>query len=728
MAPFPVRSATFLRYIAIWFGWQVVSLAALGQTAAHWGPPIDFKSSTNSSSGASVAKPRLEGDFSYEVWPVGLGTYSGQYIVDAQKQQKPDGYGLFLPTDKAYSHEQFDGNWNEGAALSGVYKYANGWQWFGNLSDKNSLGALVKGSNAILQNVSWEQARLDALEHSPSPPAQPNEPNLFEILVITDPGNVSVDVVATDTQETFSKTSDAEGNLQFMVPAGNYQLRGAKPGYNQTNVFAQAGLNGNNRTIARVRLQTVNVETGLPKEDIIGGVVENLKRLTGDASFNYDIGPMFPDQFAIMVRNRAGKIQKILNSDPDTAKQPAVVSVVSLFWSKVAQAVIEGYRADRAKAAKEGRQDGNRRFLEVALGAIGAEWNYHYTPLSSTKTVFDNLNAQDSDNLILNYFPFPRDDHLEPADSVPSQLAKTNYLWQTWPTEVYYQSMAACILPKVLKVPVDNGGRDSNVLWMVLVPDAKGSLHSGTNNISWKPSAPFYMAATETTFEDMRLYQEWAQQALKAHPEWAKFATFSATKNFVGDKHAPYTGVTLDEAMSVCNWLSLCHGREPVYIRNLNVWTIGPSHNGFRLASDDEWQYAARFGFDFFAETNAPMWKQTQKNLDPFGSLGTSEAQAARRLVFSSTVTHTQTAPRLVDDANAELYPLGMRDLCGNAGELCQKTMSGFSLDWVVCGGSCDIMTESAVMPWASNDFREDAKLVGFRVILPVPMENFVMQ
>jgi formylglycine-generating enzyme required for sulfatase activity len=451
---------------------------------------------------------------------------------------------------------------------------------------------------------------------------------------------------------------------------------------------------------------------------------------------------LLPDQFAVLVRTRAGMIQNVLNHAPNAAKEPAVISIISVFWYKVAQAVIEGYHADRLKALQDGRQDGNRRFLELALGAIGAEWYYHPTELSSAKTAFNGLIQEESDSLIRDFVPFPKEDHLEPADSVPSQLtgarlANTNYLWQTFPIEVYNQSIAACVLPKVLKVPMSDGEERSNVLWMVLVPDVDGSLHSprsDANDIAWRPAAPFYMAVTETSFADMRLYQDWARRTLPTHPEWARFMVSSATKKFVGDQSAPYTGVRLDEALSFCNWLSLCHGREPIYTQSQDghgSWTQGSSRNGFRLPTDTEWQFAARFGFDFFADANTPTWKQIKGQLysNFTGNLGTPEAQAARRLVFSSTLSQPQTVPRLVDDTNALLYPLGMRDLCGNAGELCLNKTSPASSPWVVCGGSCDVSFEDAVMPWAMKSFNEEkADNAGFRVVLPVPMDHFVIQ
>ena len=235
------------------------------------------------------------------------------------------------------------------------------------------------------------------------------------------------------------------------------------------------------------------------------------------------------------------------------------------------------------------------------------------------------------------------------------------------------------------------------------------------------------MAVTETSFGQMRLYRDWAKLQISNNPKQMKwFVPMPATKQLVGESNKPYTGATLDEALSFCNWLSFCHGRESAYTRNQDGnWTLDRTKDSFRLPDEYEWEYAARFGFDFAPADGAPSWKQMRGSFRH--ALDQVVPQPDRRLVFFA-VSQTGAAPRSVDDPHARLYPLGLRDLCGNVGELClAKTATADVLRWVVCGGDYTSTTEGTIMPWHQSEFKENAsKEVGFRVILPVPMENFL--
>ena len=274
----------------------------------------------------------------------------------------------------------------------------------------------------------------------------------------------------------------------------------------------------------------------------------------------------------------------------------------------------------------------------------------------------------------------------------------------------------------------------------MLVPDVNGSLRrareaKGNQNglvrdETWRPDAPFYMAVAEVSFAQMRLYEDWAKQQVNRNPEQAKwFAPIPTTnKSLVGAQNFPYMGVTLDEALSFCNWLSFCHGREPAYTRTQDGhWIQNQTKASFRLPGENEWEYAARFGFDFFAAQGTPSWKNIRAQFRD--KLDQVVGQPDRQLVFFD-VRQTGALPRSVDNPETWSYPLGLRDLCGNVGELClAETTAGDVLRWGVRGGQDTSSLEDAIMPWARSEFKESAnKEVGFRVVLPVPMENFVNQ
>lgn len=468
-----------------------------------------------------------------------------------------------------------------------------------------------------------------------------------------------------------------------------------------------------------------------PIEDIhynpsdLGNAEQRIKQVLNEERSFLILAQISADDFASCIQICSREIHDVLQSG---TREPAMGQKVSDFWGKAAQGVLDGYRTDRNKAILVHRKDGNRRFLEVALGAAAA--NYATTGTKLTDWGGDYL------------FPFPKSDGIEP-DDFPVAVFSTpcsNYLWQTFPPAVLEHSAAASILPRMIKLSFEEsagkspGANDPQTqLQMALVPNPKGLVRfrrddgQPSEDRVWRPDAPFYMAATETSFGQMRFYRDWAKLQISNNPKQMKwFVPMPATKQLVGESNKPYTGATLDEALSFCNWLSFCHGREPAYTRNQDGnWTQDRSKDGFRLPDEYEWEYAARFGFDFLSVSGTPSWKEMQEKFSEMGE------HPDRRLVwfFAATVSQTSASARAVDDPKAWLYPLGLRDLCGNASELCLAgTSTVDTMRWVVRGGQYDSQYEGAVMPWARSVFStENVNLqAGFRVVLPVPMDNFL--
>ena len=694
-------------------------------------------------------QPPTNGQFSFVALSLGSGLYDGQYVTSNIGELIPNGLGTLVLAGGVRHLERFNGWWNKGIPANGEYRFANGWKWYGNLSDPKSGTTLLEG-NAWLPGLTFDDAERRAREAMP--PSQTTLPqptptattgavtSSVDVVVITDPGQVTVIFAATDQQR--EQTSDAEGNLQLSLPAGNYHLTCEKPGFQRKERDLVVGADGSRIAFCRVKLDgLIDTNTNSLSEEAKRNIIEEAKRVVGAETFPFFLGQTSPDTFVYFVRDRARKIQSFLKRGPAVAQQPEIVQEVDKFWRLVAQNVIEGYRTDKTKAVQVGRLDGNRSFLATALGALAADCEAGQS--QSGKDVLDNWNHSDAGELFAEYLPLSKSDHLEPADLSP-QIYSTNYIWREFPREVQEQSLAARILPRMLEPsledptkPTLDGRRQLTTFKMMLVPDVNGSLRlaheaDGNQNGSlkdetWRPAAPFYMAVTETSFAQMRLYADWAKQQLVHHPEQAKwFMPIPVTKQLVGAQNLPYMGVTLDEALSFCNWLSFSHGREPAYTRTqAGRWTQDLTKASFRLPNENEWEYAARFGFDFVPAQGASSWKQMRKS---FGdALDQVVPQPDRRLVFFA-VSQTGASPRSVDDPQARLYPLGLRDLCGNVGELCLAgTTTADVLHWTVRGGDYTSTTEDTVMPWHKSEFKGSAsKEVGFRVILPVPMENFV--
>jgi formylglycine-generating enzyme required for sulfatase activity len=472
------------------------------------------------------------------------------------------------------------------------------------------------------------------------------------------------------------------------------------------------------RASAQTAINSPTEDTHYNPPDL-GNAEQRIEQVLNEERSFLILAQISADDFVSCIQICSREIQDILQSG---TREPAMVQKISEFWKKAAQGVLDGYRTDRNKAMLVHRKDGNRRFLEVALGAAAA--NYATTGTKLTDWGGDYL------------FPFPQSDRIEVGELSPSPSPSSNYLWQTFPPAVLEQSAAAGVLPRVIKLSFEEsadkspGANDSQTqLQMALVPNPKGLVRQpgSTNDQAWYPDAPFYMAVTETSFGQMRLYRDWAKLQISNSPKQMKwFVPMPATKQLVGKSNKPYTGATLDEALSFCNWLSFCHGRESAYTRNQDGnWTLDRSKDGFRLPDEYEWEYAARFGFDFLSASGTPSWQGMKEQ---FRNM---REHPDRRLVwfFTATTGLTGTSTRAVDDPGTWLYPLGLRDLCGNASELCMAvTSTADTLRWVVRGGQYDSQFPGGVMPWFGSTFStENANpQVGFRVVLPVPMDNFL--
>lgn len=708
---YQIRFSTIFRVLSL-------AIAACFAEDQLWAFDVTINKTANTRvSGHALPQPHMTNEFPYGAQLLGSGLYAGEFVSNSLGQKIPDGTGVLLLTRDGRRQERFSGLWNMGTPENGDYRFANGWRWYGDFSDIAAVGMLHAGEN-WKENITFEEAELRVRAVVPASPAvllspaTTNVPNSFtvDVIVITDPGEVTVSFASTSQQQ--EQTSDADGNLQLSLPAGSYHLRCEKAGYQRKERDFSVGADGSRAAFCHIRLEEEYNSTSADRG-------EDAKRAVRAESFPFELGLYAPDIFAYLIRDRAQKIRSFLKSGPAVAKQPEVARVISGFWQKVAQNLVQGYQHDRIEALESKKQDGNRRFLEVALGAAAADYQTTKSPPANWGDEYE--------------FPFPKSDGFKTDDLVTSTASATNFFWPAFPREVLDQSAAASILPRALKISLGDAAdlparaKDSPAwLRLVLVPDAPGVVRfqeGATNDQPWQPDAPFYMAATETSFDQMRLYARWAEQELARHPEQEKwFVRVPATKQLVGAQNLPYTGVTLDEALSFCNWLSFAHGREPAYTRSRDAsWKQDRTKDGFRLADDSEWQFAARFGFDFLAAPGTPGWKSLREEFNRYELGGTNDL---RLVYFFNQAAANQ---RAVDAPGVLLYPLGLRDLCGNAAELCRaETSTSELLRWTVCGGQSSFRSAGGVMPWFRKEFAENSNAeVGFRVVLPVPMDNF---
>jgi formylglycine-generating enzyme required for sulfatase activity len=225
------------------------------------------------------------------------------------------------------------------------------------------------------------------------------------------------------------------------------------------------------------------------------------------------------------------------------------------------------------------------------------------------------------------------------------------------------------------------------------------------------------MATTEVTGEQMQTY--WESKGLN--------------KRCPNDASKPYTFASLKEVIGFCNWLSEKDGLEPLYKQkeDSSGWNLDLRKPGYRLPFDFEWEYAARFGYDFFQKDGENDWKTMKDELDK-----KAEKQIPIEEINSGLVNYYYQESLRTPKKGCE-YPLGMYDLCGNASEICMTVEQlpiqpeKVEVKFIQMLGDDSISNIEVVAPWLDKDLSDiditdkDRAGYGFRILRTVPINLF---
>ncbi len=127
----------------------------------------------------------------------------------------------------------------------------------------------------------------------------------------------------------------------------------------------------------------------------------------------------------------------------------------------------------------------------------------------------------------------------------------------------------------------------------------------------------------------------------------------------------PVTGVSWEDAVRYCNWLSRRESLPPAYVERDGSFELAtPIGIGYRLPSEAEWAWAARFAAGAF---QAPFPWGAQPDPPP-GSGNYADASAAG-LVSSALLSYEDGSPVTSPVGSGAANPIGLFDVGGNVAE-----------------------------------------------------------
>jgi formylglycine-generating enzyme required for sulfatase activity len=184
----------------------------------------------------------------------------------------------------------------------------------------------------------------------------------------------------------------------------------------------------------------------------------------------------------------------------------------------------------------------------------------------------------------------------------------------------------------------------------------------GANEVLRPVSLPraFYLGTREVTNAEFRM--------LNPEHDSGEFNGHS-----LNDDDQPAVNVTWEEAARYLNALSVQDGLQPVYEEGASGWTaVRPLRNGYRLPTEAEWEWAARF----LGQEKGLHYPWGEGNSPPDRSGNYADVTAAKILptvLVSYDDGHPVTAPVGTFPANDS----GFFDFGGNAAEWVQDFYSG---------------------------------------------------
>ncbi len=165
-------------------------------------------------------------------------------------------------------------------------------------------------------------------------------------------------------------------------------------------------------------------------------------------------------------------------------------------------------------------------------------------------------------------------------------------------------------------------------------------------------SRPYYIGVTEVTNAQFRKFRPLHNSG------------FVAQQSLDIDGQA-VTGVTWSDAVEFCNWLSQQEGLTPAYVRAGSSWALQlPVGTGYRLPTEAEWEYAARYAGEGRSLRFA--WGDALPVRAESGNFAGSESAT---ITTDTLVGYTDPYPVVSKSGQFAANALGLFDMAGNVSE-----------------------------------------------------------